>query len=122
MELKTKRSYPWIIFKVDDKQGIVVVERVGKAGEDYEFFRSQLPENDCRYAVFDYDFVTEDNCQKSKIFFIAWSPDTSPVRRKMIYSTSSYGFRRQLEGVHLEIQATDPTEIDIEELKSRANK
>lgn len=72
MELKTKRSYPWIIFKVDDKQGIVVVERVGKAGEDYEFFRSQLPENDCRYAVFDYDFVTEDNCQKSKIFFIAW--------------------------------------------------
>jgi hypothetical protein len=50
------------------------------------------------------------------------SPDTSPVRRKMIYSTSKDGFRRQLEGVHFEIQATDPTEIDIEELKTRANK
>jgi cofilin len=29
-----------------------------------------LPSDDWRYAVF--DFVTVDNCQKSKIFFIAW--------------------------------------------------
>ncbi|GAQ84988.1 Actin depolymerizing factor [Klebsormidium nitens] len=122
LDLKNKRAYPWIIFKVDDAKGIVVVERLGKADEDYEVLRAALPENDCRYLVYDYNFVTEDNCQKSKIFFIAWSPDTSPVRRKMIYATSKDRFRRELDGVQLEIQATDQTEIDIDELKSRANR
>lgn len=50
------------------------------------------------------------------------SPDTSPVRRKMIYATSKDTFRRQLEGVQLEIQATDQTEIDLKELDERANR
>eukprot|EP00243_Klebsormidium_subtile_P001099 TRINITY_DN11864_c0_g2_i1.p1 TRINITY_DN11864_c0_g2~~TRINITY_DN11864_c0_g2_i1.p1 ORF type:complete len:141 (+),score=30.00 TRINITY_DN11864_c0_g2_i1:173-595(+) len=121
-ELRKQRLYPWIIFKVDDAKGIVVVDRLGKADEDYEVLRKALPEHDCRYLVYDYNFVTEDSCQKSKIFFIAWSPDTSPIRRKMIYATSKDRFRRELDGVQLEIQATDQTEIDIEELKARANK
>lgn len=71
-ELRAKRAYPWIIFKVDDDKGVVVVERLGKTDEDYEVLRKALPEHDCRYLVYDYNFVTAENLQKSKIFFIAW--------------------------------------------------
>ncbi|KAI6693534.1 hypothetical protein NL676_021244 [Syzygium grande] len=78
-------------------------------------------ENDCRYAVYDFDFVTSENCQKSKIFFIAWSPSVSRIRAKMLYATSKDRFRRELEGIHYEIQATDPTEMDLEVIRERAN-
>ena len=80
-----------------------------------------LPESDCRYAIYDFDFVTEENCQKSKIFFVAWSPSVSRIRAKMLYATSKERFRRELDGVHYEIQATDPSELDIELLRDRAH-
>ncbi|PWA43196.1 ADF/Cofilin/Destrin, ADF-H/Gelsolin-like domain protein [Artemisia annua] len=89
--------------------------------ESYEDFRSALPENDCRYAVYDFDFVTSDNCQKSKIFFIAWSPESSRIRAKMLYATSKGRLRNDLDGVHYEIQATDPTEMELEVLRERVH-
>ncbi|GKF82064.1 actin-binding, cofilin/tropomyosin type protein, partial [Tanacetum coccineum] len=42
-ELKAKRTFRYIIFKIKEKQT----------------------------AVFDYEFVTVEDCQKSRIFFIA---------------------------------------------------
>ncbi|RRT65090.1 hypothetical protein B296_00030951 [Ensete ventricosum] len=34
--------------------------------ESYEdFMHASLPTDECCYAIFDFDFVTDDNCQKS---------------------------------------------------------
>lgn len=71
-ELQRKKMYRYVIFKVDEKKREVVVDKIGNPAESYEDFTAALPDNDCRYAVYDFDFVTSDNCQKSKIFFIAW--------------------------------------------------
>ena len=57
---------------MDQNAQKITVDKTGGPDETYEQFTSSLPENDCRYAVYDFEFVTEDNCQKSKIFFIAW--------------------------------------------------
>eukprot|EP00250_Pteridium_aquilinum_P022859 c25815_g1_i1 orf=161-577(+) len=119
LELKSKRLYRYIIYKIDDKAQKVVVEKLGGPDESYESFTGCLPEKDCRYAIYDYDFVTEENCQKSKIFFVAWSPDVSRVRTKMLYASSKDRFKRELD-VTYEVQATDPTEIEIGNLQERA--
>lgn len=73
MELQRKKVHRYVIFKIDEKKKEVVVEKTGIPAENYEDFTESLPENDCRYAVYDFDYVTSENCQKSKIFFIAWS-------------------------------------------------
>ncbi|KAB1219241.1 Actin-depolymerizing factor 6 [Morella rubra] len=203
LELQRKKMHRYIIFKIDEKKKEVLVEKTGGPAESYDDFTASLPENDCRYAVYDFDFVTSENCQKSKIFFIAWpypddmtfvnlnvgacssfidrrvlingmavnsllilirengclikssyiisvqvilktdlgkglfsewlefvfvclfmclwSPSVSRIRAKMLYATSKDRFRRELEGIHYEIQATDPTEMDLEVLRDRAN-
>lgn len=72
LELQRKKIHRYVIFKIDEKKKEVVVEKTGSPAESYEDFTASLPENDCRYAVFDFDFVTPEKCQKSKIFFIAW--------------------------------------------------
>ncbi|MBA0715311.1 hypothetical protein Golax_014214, partial [Gossypium laxum] len=72
LELKRKKIYRYLVFRIDEKKRKVVVEKTGDPAETYDDFTASLPENDCRYAVYDFDFVTSDNCQKSKIFFIAW--------------------------------------------------
>ncbi|MBA0634333.1 hypothetical protein Godav_021912 [Gossypium davidsonii] len=179
LELKRKKIYRYLVFRIDEKKRKVVVEKTGDPAETYDDFTASLPENDCRYAVYDFDFVTSDNCQKSKIFFIAWlvffpfdclyivvntfgsshkgrdinegmqlketsiwpmfclisvgnknrllvlrafgSPSSSRIRSKVLYATSKHGLREELDGIHYEIQATDPTEMDLEVLKDRAN-
>ncbi|KAI7739477.1 hypothetical protein M8C21_001019 [Ambrosia artemisiifolia] len=121
LELKAKRTFRYIIFKIEEIQKEVIVEKVGEPTQSHEDFAAALPAAECRYAVFDYDFVTQENCQKSRIFFIAWSPDTAKVRNKMIYASSKDRFKRELDGIQVELQATDPTEMDLDVFKSRAN-
>ncbi|KAG5413952.1 hypothetical protein IGI04_001519 [Brassica rapa subsp. trilocularis] len=117
LELK-KRIFRFIIFRIDGQQ--VVVEKLGNPQETYDDFTASLPADECRYAVFDFDFTTNENCQKSKIFFIAWSPDSSRVRMKMVYASSKDRFKRELDGIQVELQATDPSEMSFDIIKSRA--
>ncbi|KAK9010188.1 hypothetical protein V6N11_036702 [Hibiscus sabdariffa] len=90
LELKAKRTYRFIVYKIEEKQKQVIVEKL-------------------------------EGVPKSRIFFIAWSPDTSRVRNKMIYASSKDRFRRELDGIQVELQATDPTEMGLDVIKSRAN-
>ncbi|KAH9701139.1 hypothetical protein WN944_028018 [Citrus x changshan-huyou] len=121
LELKAKRTYRFIVFKIEEKQKQVIVEKLGEPTQTYEDFAASLPAEECRYAVYDYDFVTAENCQKSRIFFIAWSPDTARVRSKMIYASSKDRFKRELDGIQVELQATDPSEMGLDVFKDRAN-
>ncbi|KAL5565626.1 hypothetical protein UlMin_028790 [Ulmus minor] len=120
LELKAKRNHRFIVFKIEEKIQQVMVEKVGGPDETYEDFSDSLPSDECRYAVYDFDFTTEENCQKSKIFFIAWSPDTSRVRSKMLYASSKDRFKRELDGIQVELQATDPSEMSLDIVKARA--
>lgn len=70
LELKAKRNHRFIVFKIENQE--VVVEKLGEPDETYDDFTASLPADECRYAVFDLDFTTDENCQKSKIYFIAW--------------------------------------------------
>ncbi|KAM0869160.1 hypothetical protein ACQ4PT_040863 [Festuca glaucescens] len=119
-ELKAKRSFRFIVFKINEKVQQVVVDRAGQPNESYDDFAACLPADECRYAVFDFDFVTDENCQKSKIFFISWAPDTSRVRSKMLYASSKDRFKRELDGIQVELQATDPSEMSMDIVKGRA--
>ncbi|KAF2318686.1 hypothetical protein GH714_010057 [Hevea brasiliensis] len=121
LELKAKRTYRFIVFKIEEKQKQVIVEKLGEPTNSYEDFTASLPADECRYAVYDFDYVTDENCQKSRIVFIAWSPDTSKVRSKMIYASSKDRFKRELDGIQVELQATDPTEMGLDVIRSRSN-
>lgn len=121
LDLKTKRTFRFVVFKIEEKQKQVIVEKLGEPAEGYEDFAASLPADECRYAVYDYDFLTPENVPKSRIFFVAWSPDTARVRSKMIYASSKDRFKRELDGIQIELQATDPTEMGLDVFKSRAS-
>ncbi|KAI3707015.1 hypothetical protein L6452_25174 [Arctium lappa] len=123
LELKAKRNYRFIVFKIENRTHQVVVEKLGQPDDTYEDFQKSFPSNECRYAVYDFDFTTDENCQKSKIFFVAWqcrSPESSKVRSKMIYASSKDTFKRELDGIQVELQATEASEMSLDIVKSRA--
>jgi cofilin len=48
------------------------------------------------------------------------SPDASRIRSKMLYASSKDRFRRELDGIQVELQATDPSEMSFDIIKARA--
>ncbi|KAL1565560.1 Actin-depolymerizing factor 6 [Salvia divinorum] len=117
-ELKSKRNYRYITFKIEDQA--VVLDKLGGPDDSYDKFTSSLPADECRYAVYDFDFTTDEKCQKSKIIFVAWAPETSKVRHKMVYASSKDRFKRELDGIQVELQATDASEMSLDIVKARA--
>ncbi|KAK6126070.1 hypothetical protein DH2020_040184 [Rehmannia glutinosa] len=98
LELKAKRTHRFIIYKIEEKQKQVVVEKVGEPTQNYDDFTASLPPMNVAML----------------------SPDTARIRSKMIYASSKDRFKRELDGIQVELQATDPTEMDLDVIKSRA--
>jgi cofilin len=125
-ELRTARAHRFVVFKVDDSQQRVVVDKVGDRDAGFGDLTASLPADDCRYAVYDHDFTVGDataaagggvgEAPRSKIFFVSWSPAAADVRSKMVYASSCEGFKKELDGVQIDVQATDPSELTLDVL------
>ena len=84
--------------------------------KNYDDFCEDLPDDDCRYGLVDFEYTTNDSRKTSKLIFISWVPDTAPVRKKMMYSGSKEAIKRVLVGVGIHLNATDRSELDEEEV------
>jgi cofilin len=82
----------------------------------WDDFTADLPESDCRYAVIDVEFETDDGRPTSKIVFLSWAPDTAKVRPKMVYAGSKEAIKRALVGVGIHLNATDRSELEFEQI------
>ncbi|KAG1299936.1 hypothetical protein G6F66_000410 [Rhizopus arrhizus] len=88
----------------------------------YDEFLASLPENEPRYAVYDFDYEKSEGGQRNKIVFYSWNPDTSMIRHKMVYASSKISLRKQMDGVGIEIQGTDASEVDYESVLEKAQR
>jgi len=111
-DLKLGKSLRYIIYKLNDTNTEVVVEKTGPASATYADFQKSLPATDCRYAVYDFEFSTPEGGTRNKIIFILWAPDGSKIKPKMLYTSSKADLRKKLVGIATEVQATDASEID----------
>ncbi|KAG8772420.1 cofilin [Ceratobasidium sp. 428] len=90
---------------------------------DYEDFLADLPEDDCRWAVYDFAFE-KDGGKRNKLTFFIWSPDNAKIKQKMVYASSKDAIRKALVGIAAEIQGTESDEVAYEtvfEKVSRGN-
>jgi len=51
-----------------------------------------------------------------------WSPDTAPIKSKMVYASSKDSIRRSFIGIGTEIQGTDYAEVSYETVLEKVSK
>ncbi|TCD64516.1 hypothetical protein EIP91_004012 [Steccherinum ochraceum] len=122
LKLGTKGAerYKYIIFGLNST--FTEIEVVTKETQtSYESFLKDLPEDECRWAVYDVDF-TKDGGKRNKLAFISWTPDNAPVKRKMVHASSTDALRRSLVGIAVEIQGTDYSEVAHETILEKASR
>lgn len=121
-DLKLGKKYKFILFSLnEDKTKIVVKET--STNQEYDAFLEKLPEDDCLYAIYDFEYeLGNGEGKRSKIVFFTWSPDTAPIRAKMVYAASKDSLRRALNGVASDIQGTDFSEVAFESVLDKVSR
>jgi cofilin len=66
-----KHKHRYIIFTLNKDLTEIVVEKTSSAA-DYDDFIADLPEVECRWAVYDFEFEKEGGGKRNKIVFISW--------------------------------------------------
>jgi len=132
-ELKQGKKIKYIIFKLSDDKKYIVVEDFSE-NPDWEEFRTKLVESKsknksgvegigCRYAVYDFNYDLENGeGQRSKIAFIAWSPDEAAIHVKMTYASSKDALKRALSGISDEHQANDASDLEKNDVLQKVSK
>jgi len=123
-DLKLKKKYKYIIYKLDSSnQSIVLYKAVEESKENiYDEFISDLTSSGPCYAVYDFEYEKPGEGQRSKIAFYSWTPDDSKVKDKMLYASSKDAIRKRLVGVGIEIQGTDLSEVSYEAVLEKATR
>jgi len=116
-ELKLGKKLKYVVYKLsNDNKEIVVETRSDSA--DYDQFLETLPENDCRWVIYDFEYESGEG-PRNKILFYAWSPDTCKIKPKMLYASSKEALKKSLPGLAVEIQGTEYTEVAFETVQKR---
>jgi hypothetical protein len=79
--LRFKRAYRYLICMIekhDDGTDQIVVEKAGERGASFEDFRSDMPTDCPRWAVYELEYKTEqDDRYESKLVFLNYNPDNA---------------------------------------------
>ncbi|KAG6850336.1 hypothetical protein H0H93_014609 [Arthromyces matolae] len=120
-QLKLKKTHKYIVFALSKDLTEIVVEKTSSS-DVYDDFTADLPETECRWAIYDFEFEKEEGGKRNKIVFVSWSPDDAKIKQKMLFASSKDALRRSLVGIAVEIQGTDYSEVAYESVLDKANR
>ena len=111
--LKLRRKHKYLVFKLaTDESGTVDVEKVGGPKEKAADFLATLPNSDCRFAIYDHEYVSKDGRPQSKLFFVSWLPINATPHSMMAYSAAKGVFRDSFQGV-FDVMAKNIEEVEV---------
>lgn len=116
--IKLGKKYRFIQMKLSDDKKVIEMEKKVETSS-YEDFVKQFPANNCRYAIYDFEYELGDSGQRNELVFVVWCPDTAPVAMKMLYAASKDALKKKLLGINHEIQATEYSELKIDEVTEK---
>lgn len=68
-QLKLGKKFKYILFTLNDALSEIVVDKTSDASS-YEVFVADMPKDQCRWAVYDFEFEKEG--KRNKLCFILW--------------------------------------------------
>jgi len=115
-----KPKYRYAILKFNDTNtGLDIVE-TGEEKEgvlSYTQVMSSLPENDVRYILYDFEFVTKSDAKSSKVMCLSWHPQGSPVKKRMIVASTFSSLKSALSiGANESLEGDDVNDLDVDEI------
>ncbi|MFC9740529.1 actin-binding ADF family protein [Streptomyces noursei] len=120
-DLKLKKKHAYILFTLNKDKTEIIVDKTSSSTK-YEEFTNDLPEAECRWAVYNFEFDKGAGGHRNKIVFIAWSPEDAKMKERTLFASSKDVLRRSLSGIGVEIQGNDFSEVAYESVFDKASR
>ena len=124
-ELRVKKKYHYVVYEVNEANEV----KLGKAearpeGKDVFLSYDRVIDEaksykEPRYIVFDYHFKSKDDRPQEKIGFLFWCPNNAAVKLKMRYASGAEDVKKKLGIFSKPVQATEPSELAEENVRSK---
>lgn len=101
-DLKNIKNAKFIIFGLDDESGEIVVRNKSE-DNSYATFLEGFPEDDCRFAVYDFG--------NGKIVLFNWFPDDASPENKVIYNNGKGNVQNALDGVTSTVECSEVNDL-----------
>ena len=99
------------------------LELLFKGGKDFAFkdLADQLPSNEPRFVVYDFDYETDEKPPRktSKLIFIFWCPMDSGASKRFKYSSSISEIVSTLGAIQKQFQIDDYSGIDFDDIRKQ---
>jgi len=69
--IKLGKKYSYIQMKLSDDKKVIEMEKAVETSS-YEDFVNQFPANDCRYAIYDFEYELGASGQRNELVFVVW--------------------------------------------------
>mmetsp|Transcript_11923 Transcript_11923/g.24284 ORF Transcript_11923/g.24284 Transcript_11923/m.24284 type:complete len:145 (+) Transcript_11923:84-518(+) len=112
------------IFKISSDFATVELEKTLPAvTEDFESawktFVSGLPEDGCRFVVYDFSWQETATIVRSKVVLILWTAEYASVREKTIYASSQEVLLNKMPDVQRQLQATEVDDLSFDDVRDK---
>jgi len=90
--------------------------------EWFQQFTESLPEDACRYAIYDFEVGINLGAgmnslgSRNKLVFIVWAPQNARIKDKMLIASSKDALKKKFDGVQLEWQLNGSDEYEASAL------
>lgn len=87
----------------------------------FESWTQSLPENACRYAIYDVEVGLDlgggmSTGSRNKLVFCVWAPMTAKIKDKMVTASSKDGLKKKFDGIQVEWQLNSAEELEASQL------
>merc|ERR1712135_273274 len=109
-ELQANQKYKFIIYRLSEDQ---TIEKFAKDVTNethwktfYDYLQKIQKEKDCRFATYDFRYLTSEGSSRNKIAFLLFCPEDAHVKKRMLYASSKDALKLKLgKGIKEDIQA-----------------
>jgi len=113
-KLKRLKGVGYITMVIEGDE--VVLEKEYPKTMSIADFQKELEPDQPKYVVIDFDYTTTDGRPADKIILVSWIPDTAKIKQKMKYSGTKEAVKSALQGIAVNINATDHGECTEAEI------
>jgi len=120
-DLKMGKTIKYIIYTMSKDFTEIIVDKSSNLAS-YDDFIADLPETECRWAVYNLEYEKDGAGKRNKICFYSWSPDDAKIKQKMLFARSGDLLQRALVGLAVKIIGTDYSEVSYETVWDKASR
>lgn len=117
-DLKAKREINTVIYRFTDAMDALVVAFQGNVTHDE--LLAAVPVSDPVFVVYDLPFADPDGTRRNTVVMISWCPARADAAQRAASAAGYSALKDALDGVEVFVEATEHSELEYQELVSRA--